>query len=203
LVIGVAGRSQLELCALIAAAPPSRKTGRQSIITSTADGRGEEGNLMRVGSLGVAFVLAAGLVAPVIGAHAAGADSPTATISISCTAVTFSYTGFASTTNTIDIEQVTVEPFGPILANKSGATAFTFTGSSGTDTISIAGLVSDGETINGFASGTPIRHSSSWFTKSQRASSLDARSSAEFRHLNSRLQSLHDGLGQRTDRSPP
>jgi hypothetical protein len=101
--------------------------------------------------------LAAGVVAPVIGAQAASADSPTATISISCSAVTYAYTGFPNTTNTIDTEQVTNETpgpdFGVVLAAKSGP-AFTFTGSTGTDTISIAGLVTDGDTINGFASWT-------------------------------------------------
>jgi len=112
---------------------------------------------MRVRSLGVALVLTAGLVAPVIGAQEARADGPTATISISCTAVTYAYTGFPNTINTIDTEQVTNETpgpdFGTVLATRS-APAFTFTGSSGTDTISIAGVVSDGDTINGYAAWT-------------------------------------------------
>jgi len=106
---------------------------------------------MRGRSLGLALLLAAGTVGPLLAEQAAAADTPTATITITCSAVTFTYTGFPGGTNTIDAEQVRLEPFGP---NLYGPAAFTFNGTTGTDSISIAGLVTDGDTVLAGASWT-------------------------------------------------
>jgi hypothetical protein len=104
---------------------------------------------MRTRSLGLALLLAAGTIGPLLAEHAAAADTPTVTITVGCNAVTFAYTGFPNATNTIDSEQVYVEPSGP---NVFGPSPFTFTGPTGTDTVPIAGLVSEGDTINAAAS---------------------------------------------------